>query len=59
MIEGVIAKPLKQVADERGWFTEILRNDWEHFKKFGQVCVTAAYPQVVKTWHMQKNRQTT
>jgi len=56
MIEGVIAKPLKQTADERGWLTEILRNDWEHFKKFGQVYVTAAYPQVVKAWHMHKKQ---
>ena len=56
MIEGVITKPLKQVADERGWLTEILRNDWEHFKKFGQVYVTAAYPQVVKAWHMHKKQ---
>lgn len=56
MIEGVFTRPLKTVADERGWLTEILRNDWEHFKKFGQVYVTAAYPQVVKAWHMHKKQ---
>jgi dTDP-4-dehydrorhamnose 3,5-epimerase len=54
MIEGVVTKPLKQIADERGWLTEILRNDWEHFKKFGQAYVTGAYPHIVKAWHMHK-----
>jgi dTDP-4-dehydrorhamnose 3,5-epimerase len=56
MIDGVVIKQLKQFADERGWLTEILRSDWEHFKKFGQVYVTAAYPQVVKAWHMHKKQ---
>src|SRR4030067_1312406 len=52
MIEGVVTKPLKQGADERGWLTEVLRRDWSEFKQFGQVYVTAGYPQVVKAWHM-------
>ncbi len=56
MIEGVVTKQLKQFVDERGWLTEILRSDWEHFQKFGQVYVTAAYPQVVKAWHMHKKQ---
>jgi dTDP-4-dehydrorhamnose 3,5-epimerase len=56
MIEGVVTKQLKQLTDERGWLIEILRNDWEHFQKFGQVYVTAAYPQVVKAWHMHKKQ---
>ncbi len=56
MIEGVATKPLKQVADERGWLTEILRSDWSEFQKFGQAYVTAAYPQVVKAWHMHKKQ---
>src|SRR3989304_1842175 len=56
MIEGVKTKQLRQVADERGWLTEIMRSDWEQFQKFGQVYVTAAYPQVVKAWHMHKKQ---
>jgi len=56
MIEGVITKQLTQVADERGWLIEILRSDWECFQKFGQVYITAAYPQVVKAWHMHKKQ---
>jgi len=56
MIEGVVTKQLKQVTDERGWLIEVLRSDWEHFQKFGQVYLTAAYPHVVKAWHMHKKQ---
>jgi dTDP-4-dehydrorhamnose 3,5-epimerase len=56
MIEGVVTKQLRQVVDERGWLIEILRSDWKLFQKFGQVYVTAAYPQVVKAWHMHKKQ---
>ncbi|HLN45175.1 MAG TPA: dTDP-4-dehydrorhamnose 3,5-epimerase family protein [Candidatus Sulfotelmatobacter sp.] len=56
MIEGVTIKSLKQVADERGWLTEIFRSDWPEFQKFGQAYLTAAYPQVVKAWHMHKKQ---
>ena len=51
-----MAKQLKQVADERGWLIEIMRSDWEQFQKFGQTYVTAAYPHVVKAWHMHKKQ---
>jgi dTDP-4-dehydrorhamnose 3,5-epimerase len=56
MIEGVVTKQLKQIADERGWLVEIMRSDWEQFQKFGQAYITAAYPQVVKAWHMHKKQ---
>ena len=56
MIEGVVTKQLKQLADERGWLIEIMRSDWEQFQKFGQVYITAAYPQVAKAWHMHKKQ---
>ena len=57
LIEGVVTRQLKLVSDERGWLMEILRSDWKYFEVFGQAYVTAAYPQVVKAWHMHK-RQT-
>ena len=56
MIEGVVTSQLKHFADERGWLTEVLRSDWEHFQKFGQAYITAGYPQVVKAWHMHKKQ---
>lgn len=56
MIEGVIAQQLRVIADERGWLMEVLRSDWGYFERFGQAYVTAAYPQVVKAWHMHKKQ---
>ena len=56
MIEGVKTKNLRMLSDERGWLTEILRCDDEIFEKFVQVYATAAYPDVVKAWHMHKKQ---
>lgn len=56
MIDGVIVRELKEIVDERGWLVEILRKDWDIFEKFGQVYVTAAFPNVVKAWHMHKKQ---
>ena len=53
-------KPLRLVADERGWLMEILRADeTDLFTKFGQVYVSATYPGVVKAWHYHSRRSTT
>ena len=54
MIKGVKVKQLKVIPDERGRLMEILRNDDEIFRKFGQVYMTTAYPGVVKGWHYHK-----
>ena len=54
MIDGVKVKKLKVIPDERGWLTEILRNDDGIFQKFGQVYLSTAYPNVVKAWHYHK-----
>ena len=54
MIDGVIVKKLKVVADERGYLMEMLRADDPFFQKFGQAYLTVAYPGVVKGWHYHK-----
>lgn len=56
MIDGVKIKKLRVIPDERGWLTEILRNDDEIYSEFGQVYVTTAYPEVVKAWHLHKKQ---
>jgi len=52
MIDGVKLKQLQVNCDERGYLFEILRSDDDVFTQFGQVYLTAAYPGVVKAWHM-------
>lgn len=56
MIKGVVVKKLKLIPDERGRLMEILRCDDKLFKKFGQVYITTAYPNVVKAWHYHKKQ---
>jgi dTDP-4-dehydrorhamnose 3,5-epimerase len=51
-IDGVKAKALRVIPDERGWLMEVLRADEpDLFTKFGQVYISATYPGVVKAWH--------
>ena len=54
LIEGVEARPVKVIPDERGRLGEILRSDSDLFQKFGQVYFTTAYPGVTKAWHYHK-----
>jgi len=54
LIEGVNVKPLKVIADERGYLMEMMRADDPFFQRFGQSYVSVAYPGVVKGWHYHK-----
>ncbi len=56
MIDGVVAKHLRLIPDERGRLMEILRRDDELFVQFGQVYLTTTYPHVVKAWHFHKKQ---
>ena len=51
MIEGVIVTKLKKIPDERGAIFHMLRNDDPHFKKFGEIYFSIAYPGIIKGWH--------
>ncbi len=56
MIDGVLVKPLKVIADERGWLMEMMRADDPFFSKFGQVYLSVVYPGVVKGWHYHRKQ---
>ena len=56
MIEGVVVKKLKPIADDRGLLMEILRNDEPVFDQFGQCYVTVVHPGIVKGWHYHKKQ---
>jgi dTDP-4-dehydrorhamnose 3,5-epimerase len=56
LIEGVKVRKQMLNVDERGFLMEIMRPDWDVFRRFGQVYVTSAYPGVVKAWHFHKNQ---
>ena len=52
--DAFVSKKLKIHPDDRGFLMEILRNDDEIFKKFGQVYITCCEPGFVKAWHYHK-----
>jgi len=56
MIEGVTARELKPIRDDRGELCEILRSDDPLFERFGQVYYTVVKPGVVKAWHFHKKQ---
>lgn len=56
VIQGVVAKKLKPLVDERGLLMEILRSDESMFDRFGQCYVTVVHPGIVKGWHYHKKQ---
>lgn len=50
-IHGVVLKPLVRHPDDRGFFQEILRDDEQLLKRFGQASLSLAYPGVIKAFH--------
>lgn len=51
-IEGIIARPLQQICDERGKVMRMLRTDDLHFEHFGEIYFSIVYPGVIKGWHL-------
>lgn len=51
MIKDVVIKKLVRHSDDRGFFMEVLRNDDEILKKFGQASMSKSYPGVIKAFH--------
>ena len=54
MIDGILIKPLSQIADERGKIMHMLRVDAPHFEQFGEIYFSVVYPGVIKGWHLHK-----
>jgi dTDP-4-dehydrorhamnose 3,5-epimerase len=61
MLKGIIIKPLKRSPDERGSFTEVMRNDWTDLfgkDKVAQANLSVTYPNVIRAWHRHNRGQT-
>lgn len=60
MLEGIIIKPLKKFADERGFFTEIFRKDWRELFEEDNIVqsnLSITYPGFVRAWHKHERGQ--
>ena len=56
MIEGVKLKKLVRYSDDRGFFMEILRDDDNLLKRFGQASLSKSYPGVIKAFHYHQRQ---
>ncbi|MBD3196262.1 MAG: dTDP-4-dehydrorhamnose 3,5-epimerase [Candidatus Lokiarchaeota archaeon] len=54
MIEGIEIKDLKKFVDERGFFTELLREDWSDALRGDNIVqfnLSYSYPGIIRAWH--------
>lgn len=59
-LEGVRVYDLKKHQDERGFFVEVLRQDWKEFlndDEVMQVSLSMSQPGVVRAWHRHARGQ--
>ena len=60
MLKGITLKPLKRACDERGCFTEIMRQDWKDLLGQDQLVQTNSsitYPGIIRAWHRHNRQQ--
>ncbi len=60
MLPGVKIKDLIKIPDERGFFSEIFRDDWSEFTesdKSLQANVAYSYPGMIRAWHRHHRGQ--
>lgn len=54
-IEGVEVRPLKTIADQRGFVRHFMKSkDLSTGRSFGEVYFSAVYPGAVKAWHLHR-----
>jgi dTDP-4-dehydrorhamnose 3,5-epimerase len=61
MLKGVIIRQLKRFSDERGFFTEVMREDWRDLfaeDEIAQANLSITYPGVIRAWHRHLRGQT-
>jgi len=58
-LEGVRTYELNVIPDERGFFAEALRQDWQDFidEWITQVNLSYSYPSMVRAWHKHTRGQ--
>ncbi len=54
MIDGYSLHDLRIIKDQRGSVMQMLRNDDDHFDKFGEIYFSQVNPGVFKGWHLHK-----
>lgn len=55
-IQGVKYKKLIRHSDDRGFFSEVVRDDENFVRKFGQMSISKTNPGVIKAFHYHKKQ---
>src|SRR5262245_10161139 len=55
MIHDVKVVPLRQITDERGKIMHMLNATDPHFRGFGEIYFSCAWPGTVKAWHIHQS----
>jgi dTDP-4-dehydrorhamnose 3,5-epimerase len=61
MLNGIAIKPIKRINDERGFFTEVFREDWKDLLNEDrpvQANLSTTYPGIIRAWHRHLKGQT-
>ncbi len=61
MLKGIVVHPLERTIDERGSFTEIMREDWKGLlqeDRFVQANLSTSFPGIIRAWHRHLRNQT-
>ena len=60
MLPGVSVQDINKRIDERGFFAEIVRNDWKDLlrdDKIAQANLSLSHPGMIRAWHRHKRGQ--
>jgi dTDP-4-dehydrorhamnose 3,5-epimerase len=60
MLPGVSVRDVNRRIDERGFFAEIVRNDWKDFlhdDSLAQANLSLSYPGMIRAWHRHRRGQ--
>jgi dTDP-4-dehydrorhamnose 3,5-epimerase len=61
MLKGIRIKPISRLPDERGFFCEVMRNDWKNLFEedvIAQANLSFTYPNIIRAWHRHLKGQT-
>lgn len=59
-LDGVRVYDIKKIPDERGYFAEVMRNDWKDLQggePTVQANLSSSYPGVIRAWHRHARGQ--
>ena len=60
MLPGIRIQDVKKMVDERGFFAEVMRDDWKPFLEgdnIVQANLSSSFPRIIRAWHRHNRGQ--